>query len=138
MRTLPNFYTGELPSGSDDWVEYIENLAGLEMARQVYEYLFQPIFLESMRKTIRHACYIGDRQGRPVPTIEEEMNSPEDIIWDYVNITFDYNVALGDEPNAVQLTVGEDLKVIGHPHRLDKERKWINGTVKTVPGMPEE
>jgi hypothetical protein len=132
METLQKFYSGELSLQPDDCVEYTENPASIQMAHQIYQYLFAPISLEALRKIVRHATYVGERQGRPIPTMEDVLlNGEEKIVWrDYV-ITFDYQVPLGDEdPNAVQLDVDEQLMVTGRPHRLAKEKARINHTLR--------
>jgi hypothetical protein len=142
LETLPKLYSGESPMGPPRFLEYAENPARLEVAGQIYEYLFEPISLDSLRKIVRHGTYIAHTEGGPktIPTVEE-MNSPSWVMdpWTTYVITFDYYVPLGDEdPNAVQLTVGKDLRVTGRPHRLEKERWTINETLKELPGMLKE
>jgi hypothetical protein len=136
FTALSNLYSGKFPSGPG-FLEYSENPAGIERARQVYEHLYrEPTTIPFIRSIIRHGTYVSSRKVEP-PFEEPPPEAYEEPVWDRYVITFDHLVPLGEEnPEAVQLLVDDQLNVTRRNYYKDKWR--INYTVKEIPGMPDD
>ena len=110
------------------------NAAGIELARQVYSHLFQPITTEATRLLIQGQEGIS-KGGAATPPISEvdrekwiDCSVWDNDEWDYYTITFDHHVPKDDsDPEAVMLRVDDELQVTRS--RSSKDRVRINSNL---------
>jgi hypothetical protein len=126
LAALSRVYLDDFPAQPTADDRYVENLAAIELARQIYTHLFESISLDSIRLLIRHAIYLTQEKRSDQLPLDQEQT-----VWDTYSITFDHLVAAGDkDPEAVQLYVDEDLRVALGTSKSHKAR--ANATVKMM------
>jgi hypothetical protein len=110
------------------------NLAGVELARQVYSHLFEPITTEAIRLLIQEqGAVLKEKAAAPlISDMDSEKWMDFSVLdneeWDYYSITFDYRVLKDDiDPEAVMLRVDDELQVTRS--RSSKDRVRINSQV---------